>query len=448
MKKYIACCALFLISGCARVKITREFSDLKKTAHERTGIDISWQRHEKNQKKIQDEIKQQLATGISRDKAIGLALKNNADLQAAFEDLGIVKADLVQAGLYTNPHVESVFRFSRKKTNIETNSAIQLADLWQVPIRKKVAKDALEITTFSILRSIIDTKAQAKMAYNACLYAHALLDATKEIAAKVKELRDRIYYRQLFGYTSDYDKYFADIMVGQWKLNVVEHQMAVNKAYIHLKRTLGIAISSEPIYLTDQLSYEPIALAPLSVLEIFTLDNRPEIIIARMRIRQAEHALSLEKANIFDDVSFGVSFERDFDNTKGVGPLFDISIPLFDPNQAQIARARFIIQKTRKELTVEKEVAQEEVQHSYIQLQALEEKVAVYKQDIIPASKQAIMYAEKYFNAMQLNMVVLLETQITLYEKKKALIGVYYDIEQTIAKLERTVGRKIDLEAV
>ncbi|MCL5875083.1 MAG: TolC family protein, partial [Candidatus Dependentiae bacterium] len=110
MKKYGAMLALSLLVGCTKVKIESDFSKLQQKSVETIGSSITLDNivhHE-----ISDiPYTKDTEGGLTRNDAVSIALQNNPDLQADFQNLGIAKADLVQAGLYTNPSINSVFRF-------------------------------------------------------------------------------------------------------------------------------------------------------------------------------------------------------------------------------------------------------------------------------------------------------------------------------------------------
>ncbi|QLH35699.1 MAG: hypothetical protein HWD61_05805 [Parachlamydiaceae bacterium] len=76
----------------------------------------------KEEEAIQCFIQELLSQELSVDQAVQIALLNNPKIQAAFEEIGVARADLIQAGLLSNPLFEGIVRFPLQhnaRTNID-----------------------------------------------------------------------------------------------------------------------------------------------------------------------------------------------------------------------------------------------------------------------------------------------------------------------------------------
>jgi outer membrane protein, heavy metal efflux system len=437
MKRLLIVLILLLISGCRRPNVDREFAQLKQRAQEQTHSTIKWN-------KTDERLIKDITVSISRKQAVSTALENNMELQAAFEDLGIAKADLVQAGFFSNPHIDTLFRLpDSKKTEaqIEVAGSMNIADFWLVPMRTALASSDLKIMSFALLRLIIETTTAVKMAYDTCLYQQELTLLTQNILHKVQELRERIAYRQQFGYESDLNRYYAIVMAGKWETRLIEQKAQLKIAYAHLRRLLSINVSSESIALTDSLTYEKLNMPSVSALEAIGQKNRTPLQISQLEIEKAHRELSLQKARIMNKVNFGFCYERDFEGSRGWGPTIGFDLPLFDQNLAQISRAKFLIHKAKKAYKAEKLRMLDEIYHSYEHAQALKQEIIIFKETMIPASEKGITYSNKFFNRMQLNMLILLEAQVALYEIQEMHLNKQYQLALTFAQLERSIGK-------
>lgn len=441
-----------LLSGCTKVKIGSEFAKLQKRT--KTSTDASVILDNVLHFDINDipNVKDTIDYGISKTEAVGIALLNNPELQADFQNLGIAKADLVQAGLYTNPSINSVFRFPTRdrgpgtaQMNIEAIAAVRLSDLWQVPLAKHVAEDLLEIVSLRIFSTILTIAEETKIAYGACLAAELQLKNTKSLLEATYELRDEIYYRQLYGYTSDLDKDLVDARVGELESELKQREADVFNAYVHLKKLMGLTPSPVPIKLIDKL-YEDVLVPELKIMEDYALVNRPEIHVAFMKIRQYKDTIKLEKAKVFKVVDVGIGYKQDFDRPfAGWGPYLNISLPIFDDNYAQVARAEFLLKQAEQELIAEKIRILEEVNKPYKSFKELEKEVVLYKNIVLPSHQKAIEYAYKYAETMQLNMVTALDARIKFYEANGQLIDKHYQALKEFAHLERALSKNIKL---
>lgn len=442
---------ILLFPACYKVPITQEFNSLKKSTKDITGSEIIYDSYNKYPD-MECTIKDTISQGLSRDEAVKKALLNNPLLQANFAKLGISKADLIQAGLYTNPKTENVFRFPTKEpfpgsgqTNIESITTGKLSDLWQVPLRKRIFEDELEITTLRILTTILDIVENTKSAYDACVKSDLQLENEKIILSFTKELREEIYYRQGFGYSNDLDKYNIDAQVVSSQANIIEREKERKNAYLHLTKLLGITPSSKEIILTDSILIL-VATPSLCELELYALEYRPEIQIARFKIKRFEDTIRFERSNVWKDVNIGVGFKQDFERPfRGWGPAINFEIPLFDTNYAQIAKAEFEFERAKKKLRYRKIKIQEELRTFLVNVNKEKSEIAYINTFIIPAYEKAIDYTYKYANTMQLNMFTALQSQITLYKAEQELIEKYYNLHISFNKLERAYGKNIQM---
>ncbi len=96
------CWTLFL-SGCATVDLRSGFSNVSSSVQERLAMPVFWSNGTDLDREASDRLKKLLSEKITADEAVQVALLNNRELQAIYSDLGVAQADLVQAGLLSNP---------------------------------------------------------------------------------------------------------------------------------------------------------------------------------------------------------------------------------------------------------------------------------------------------------------------------------------------------------
>src|SRR6184192_200737 len=100
---------LFLLSGtvalagCAHVDPNPAFRELANTVHLRTGKRVQWNLGTAQDAEAQAAVISLLRRPLTAGSAVQVALLNNHNLQATYEELGIAQAELVEAGLLRNP---------------------------------------------------------------------------------------------------------------------------------------------------------------------------------------------------------------------------------------------------------------------------------------------------------------------------------------------------------
>src|SRR4051812_29833172 len=92
-----------LLGGCATGPEAAGFADVKTVALSRTGHAIQWDQGAADEHAVEESVRALLQRELTADQAVQIALINNRNLQATYEELGIAQAELVQAGLLRNP---------------------------------------------------------------------------------------------------------------------------------------------------------------------------------------------------------------------------------------------------------------------------------------------------------------------------------------------------------
>jgi cobalt-zinc-cadmium efflux system outer membrane protein len=437
---------LLLLLGCASVKTGQEWGKFQEIAKERTEQELLWEKSEEEQATILKEVDDLLRDGLSRQEAVRIALLNNRLLQGTFEELGISKSNLVQAGLLSNPSLSAVFRFlisSGSGTNIDADLFFPISDLWQIPFRKKAAAAQMEATIMRVGQMVLDTVAEAKHSYDAVYYLGEAKEETQEILKRFMEIRDRVLIRRDFGFISDLDIYLSQTMIAEAEMELVRFEGKLAVARSHLNRVLSLGPGQIGYEIRGGEVEKPIEPPELDDAIEYAFGHRMDVQMARFRVRQSEKILELEKAHILKHVALGVSYEREADGADVFGPGFDIELPIFDQNQAQIAKARYRIRQARKNLQALEGKVREEVTSDLERTHFHQTQVHTFREKIIPLREKAIEYAERWVNAMQLNRLYLLEAQKGLLQSRRDYLEALMERQKALVDLELHMGGKL-----
>lgn len=436
---------LIVLNGCApyRHTIKHEIQTIEnstRSAHK--DYLIQWG---KEQKKREEELS---SAGLSINDAISLSLIIDPGLKAQFEKLGISKTDLIQAGIPTNPRLDTIFQFPRTqcdKACIEVDLSFTLSDFWQIPLRKKIAQKELEIISQETSSMIIDLIMMAKQTYNRCMFEEAQLETTQKIYEHVKQLQHTIELRQLAGLASDYDIYFINTVVALWANKVTDQQLELQNAYLGLRNSIGVEVINKPLHIKQKLhdTTTNVKLPDGAKLVQFAKDHRPDVLMKRIKIQQAKNKRSLEKRKIIDNVTFGTAFTRGTDGSHLFGPSIGLDLPAFDWNQAQIERAQKEKNRAEQDLISVVALLEEDVLAIANKIKAQQDKIEIYQKEITPAIQQAIEFTKRYSSQMQLDTITFINTQIELYEQELKLNREYFELLQSLATLEKTIGGSI-----
>jgi outer membrane protein TolC len=435
------------LPGCGGgIHVKQEFKTLQESVAQQTMQKISWRTSSELQKKCLDLENKSLQT-LTREQAIAYALEFNPSLQAKFQELGIAKADLIESGLFTNPEVATLFRFphdqEEKVTNIEAEIDFQVADLWQVPLRKKVSADQLEIITQGIIQEILETIEQASIAYDACLYAQEKLHIIQEIMHIAQERYTLLKERFNYGFNDELAIYRQESIVAQWELEYKQQSSHVKQAFWHLLNLLGLSVNVEFPTLANTFNSHHIELPPADELFSYAQKHHPSLLITELQIQRYKHLLSYERSRVIPSLKVGLAHDREYEAFNALGPAINFEFPVFNQNQAGIARAQFLLDQAHHVRDAELGRVQEEIFMIHEDITRALHEISLFTEKLIPATEHALTFATHYSKTMQITSLEFNDTLQAYYDAQQKKLDSLYQLQTSLAKLEQSVGKKL-----
>ncbi len=104
-----------------------------------------WNNGGAEDQEIRKIVQELTAHELTPDQIVQIALLNNLELQATYEDLGIAQADLVQAGLLKNPVISAEMRFpARPHYPVMVNVEDEFLGIFFMPLQQRIAAANLD----------------------------------------------------------------------------------------------------------------------------------------------------------------------------------------------------------------------------------------------------------------------------------------------------------------
>ncbi len=119
---------------------------------------------------------------VALDTVVELALSNNRSLRADLEVIGQAKADLVQAGLLSNPVLSIMTGLPEGggRAGVAFGLSKDLADLWLIPSRKRAAQATVQQRVLSFTDTAIALLAEVKTNYYTLQYQSVATDLQQQ----------------------------------------------------------------------------------------------------------------------------------------------------------------------------------------------------------------------------------------------------------------------------
>lgn len=431
-----------LATSCVQVDPGPDFQEARKLVEETTG------RQEVFDPLApvlsNEEIDAVLADGLSLDEAMRLALVNNRELQADFQEIGVAHADWVQSRLLSNPSLDVLLRFpiDGGASTLEALLGVELLEIWRIPIRTEAASRDLEATVLRIARRAGERLAEARRTYYEAVAADELYGVAQENVELARRSFEAVKDLHEAGAADAFDENLSQgpLLAAQLALRTARIEMA------NAKRDLGKILSIdgpvEALELTDRLP------DPVSA-EVDTEALVQEALISRLDLRALSAAIDaldarvrLERRKAWGELSAGPEFQEEGSPSGGdvVGPGIGLTLPIFDQNQAQVARAEFRLQQMVKLREAAQVAVAQDVRASADRVSTSARNLAFYGEELLPQAERSLDLARQSYAAGRTTLLALIETQRQVLEARRGYVTLRLEAAMSATELERDVG--------
>jgi len=436
--------AALLASGCATVDPRPDYARAREEIRATTGeADV----HDPDEPSpTADEVRAILADGLGLTEATRLALLDNRRLQAGFLELGVARAEYVQAGLLENPSLSLAFLIPDVGGRVRWTAdlAASVAELWRIPARQARAEAEVDRRILELSRFAGELVAATKETY----FEGVAARESRSIAAENLELARRSLAgvrRQVeAGVATATDERLAGSLALAAELDLQRTEREVVGAKRRLAALLSLEEDLLEVTLTDTLAASADRRWPeREALIAESLRRRPDLRAAERAVAAAEHEVLLERRRATPDVALGVSAERPEDGAEAdlfLGPGAAIELPLFDRNQAQVTRAELELAARRRELEALVAETTQELRTVFDQSEVAARAAAFAHDELVPQAERTVSLAERAFELGDTTVLTLLQAQRTLLEARR--VQVETELEAALAgiALQRAAG--------
>src|SRR2546422_2280053 len=328
--------------GC-RTNPATGFDDVQKTVSSRTGQAVEWPRTMAENDKTEQANAQLLTQDLTADTAVQIALLNNRALRATLEEIGISRADLIQAGLVRNPEFFASVRFPDRPpsgTRTEFSLTQDFLDLLMLPLRKRLAAAQFEQTRLRVSHQILQLVPEAKAAFYTYQAREQLLKRLQAIVGVNEAGVDLNLRQHKAGNITDLELANQQAAFQQAKLEWGKTQAQSRADRERLNRVLGLWGQNTKWTVAAELPPLPEKEPPFERLESVAIEQRLDLAAARQQVALTARALSLRANTRYlpASIKLGVDTEREPDRQNVTGPTLDLELPIFDHGQGAIAK--------------------------------------------------------------------------------------------------------------
>lgn len=466
------------VTGCARVDPVADLRRVEVHVQSSTGAALPAPPADADE--AERAIAERLAGGLTAAEALEICVLNNPRVRAAYLRVGVARADVVQAGLFRNPGLALSLRMpdGGGLSDLQLDFAQNVAELWLIPARRRAAEGELQREILAVAREIGVAALDTRAAYYTALAA----DREREIAAAnrdvARELVDAAVARQTAGVGSEIDVNLARTEFMQTEIAVRTAELAAFEARRGLAVLLGLASPPESLTLSDALPDAPNWPLDPEALVRTASRARLDLVAASWLCGAAYARVEQERLSVVTDVELGVSFERMERGRRGdrpwladtlwasaeagrlaapslrprdalptntvVGPALALELPIFDQNQAQIAKAEFLYEAATAQRDALRIDAAQETRAAVQRARTAWDVSNYYRESLLPLAERNVELTRAAYRSGKLALPSVLEAQQALLAARRQYAAALRDGAVAVTALEKAAGLPVE----
>lgn len=378
---------------------------------------------------------------LSEQDAVAVALWNNAELEATLVDLGLARADLIEAGQLVNPDLQMLFGIDPKPFELMLTVPIQV--LWQRPKRIAAAELDLERVSESLVQNGIDLVRDVRIAHAELTLAEqqaGILSGVARLREKIADLTDlRLKHGDIDALQSRLAR--MEALKAEDAATRAEQQVGIAQA--RLRVLLSLPQGDHPDFHTEPSQLLLDSPAGEEELVKAALLSRPDLSAAEMAIEAAGKRAGWERSRIFAYIAPQLSTKEVGSSGIKSGPGFKAEIPLFNRNQGKISRAEAEMEQAALRYLALVDQVEFEVCNARRQLVQAQETLNRIRSGLLPTIEETVSLAEKAHENGDISFLDFQLATAPVFDVRLNETDAEAALRQALAELERAIGRRL-----
>ncbi len=268
------------LSACASTSAEPGFRSVSATVQARMGRGLHWNRSTSDDQKAGQAVQGLLSKALTVEGALQIALLRNSKLQATYEELSLAQADVVQAGLLSNPVFSATITTAEREAldpNLIVGVTQSFLDLLLIPAKKKIAASEFEQAKYRVGSEVLELAAQVKGAYFKVVAAEQSVAMRRAVADVQQASYELAEQQRAAGGTSELSAMGERALNGQTQIDLARAEAELNTAHEELTRLMGLWGSEVAWHSVDRLPEVPLTEPSLAHLESRAISERLDL---------------------------------------------------------------------------------------------------------------------------------------------------------------------------
>jgi cobalt-zinc-cadmium efflux system outer membrane protein len=444
--------ALFLLAGCATSSPEAALPAVQTQLGERAGLTATWPLTSDERTKAEAAVNGLLASDLTVDSAVQIALLNNRALRATFEELGLSQAGLAAATRLPNPSFDASVRWPEnapRGPNAEFGLSVPLLESVLLPARKGVAQSQLVQTQYRVSHEVLALVAEVRRAAYEVL-AEQELRKRLAVIADINGAAGDVAQRQFdSGNIPQIELAQIQASAQETQVELARADAAIRAARENLNRLLGLNAGQTEWKMADGLPGLPPGDNLPADLEMIAQGQRLDLAALRTQVELAQKAFDLKRRTrlLPGEVNLGVDTERDSGGERVTGPRLSVQLPLFDQGQPELARLAAELRQAQDRVEALSANIGSEVRAARDMLVAARSAAEFYQKTLLPQRRVILRESLLHYNAMQKSVYELLAAKEQQQLTERQSVEALRDYWLARTELERALGRHLPAPA-
>jgi outer membrane protein TolC len=403
-----------LLSGCAAFSPDAGMDVVGDIAARELKKDVVAIRSPEDAEFVRDAVKRLLGRTLTADAAVQITLFNNRGLQAAYNELALAEAEMVEGSLPPNPRISFLRIAGSAEIEIERRIVTDILALVTLPVRSEIALVRFRQAQLRAALETLRVAAETRRAYYRAVAAQelgAFLMQAQATAETATQLAARLGET---GAMNKLDQAREQVFYADITAQVAAARQGAASEREALIRRLGVWDGNLEFKIPNVLPGLPRRPQILAGIEVEAVRRRVDLQISRMELDALAKAYGLTQATRFInilDAGYADKFTKDKKTGQSIrdrGFEIELQIPIFDFGEVRVRQAEQTYMQAVNRL-VEKAVnVRSQARDAYRVYRSAYDIAGHYQREILPLRKIISDETLLRYNAMQIDVFALL----------------------------------------
>ena len=404
------------------------------------------------------------AEELTMERAVSVALQRNRDVIAARLEIEAAEVDRIAAGIYWNPQFSyAVGNIVLGQGNpqgdqrldpgpfsqlVQSVGVSEVIDVWaKRSARIKVADLGMDVRRLHVEDAMREIVFGVRSSFTDLVREQQEHDLSKTMKARYDETVKIARARVAAGEISEFEGQKFELEGMKYQNALINAELELELARERLAHIMGIGTVSE---LSGPAIPAPVPRTSLALepLVARALQERPDLRGARRGQAFTDAMVAQAEREGLPDVSLGATFihsgfTASGDNANALALGLSLPLPVFDRNQAGVARSRLESKRAVNDIARIELLVRHEVAAAVHRLERTRALLDLYEAGgLLSRSESALRVAESSYRAGAVSLLELLEAQRTFIETRGQYLRVQDDHRKAMVDVTHAVGRE------